>query len=460
MRISTTAKAGGIVLAFTLAATACGSSRSGDPVTDADGPDQAASAKTFGDLPSPCGPGSAKGATAQGVTDTEIRIGYGDDRGFTAAPGLGEENGDAIDAMIEWCNARGGILGRKITGTRYDAALTNAAAVVQKACASDFMLVGQGFAYDEAAEPIRVGCDLPSVPSYTVGPNAGMGPDKFEPMPFPVDRYNASGLAQALDLVPEFGQSPTMVLSDSPPVKVASAKVAAVLGKLGVEVKDCGITMSQNGEANYVPFAQKFKDCGATAVWTSNGPIPSQMGLFEALDRIGSTPPKVVEAQWYTEVASQWNGKSGAADGLITSLYFQPFENAAQAPAVKQYVDLVKADGNKPAMLGMSATSAFLLWATAAKGCGDDLTRECVVKGLSEVHEWTGGGLHAPSDPGGNLPSHCALVVRLDGGSWKQVSPEGQGEFSCDKSKVIELDPKLSGVTLNGDRVSTRFLKK
>jgi hypothetical protein len=460
MRLSMATKAGGAVLTFALAAAGCSSSRSGEAATGADGKSPARPAATFGDLPSPCGPGSAKGATDQGVTGTAIRIGYGDDRGFASAPGLGEENGDAVDAMIKWCNAQGGILGRKITGTRYDAALTNAAAVVQKACASDFMLVGQGFAYDEAAEPVRVGCKLPTVPSYTVGPNAGMGPDKFEPMPFPVDRYNASGLTQLLQLVPEFKKTPTMVLSDSPPVQSASAKVAAVLGRLGVKVKDCGLKMSQNGEANYVPFAQKFKDCGATALWTSNGPIPSQMGLFEALGRIGSKPPKVVEAQWYSEIASQWNAKSHAVDGLKTALYFQPFENAGKVPAVKQYLDLVRADGGKPAMLGMSAASAFLLWATTAKNCGDTLTRACMTKGLAGVHEWTGGGLHAPSDPGGNLPSQCALVVQLDGGTWKQVSPKNQGEFSCDKSKVVELDPKLSGVTLNGDRLSTAFLKK
>jgi len=460
MRLSRTTKVGGAVLALALAAAGCGSGRSGDPVTGTDGANPATSVTAFGDLASPCGPGSAKGATDQGVTDTAIQIGYGDDRGFASAPGLGEENGDAIDAMVKWCNEQGGILGRKISGTRYDAALTNAASVVQKACASDFMLVGQGFAYDEASEPVRVGCGLPTVPSYTVGPNSNMGPDKFEPMPFPVDRYNASGIAQLIELVPEFKESPTMVLSDSPPVQAASAKVATVLGGLGVKVKDCGLKLSQNGEANYVPFAQKFKDCGASAVWTSNGPIPSQMGLFEALGRIGSKPPKVVEAQWYSEVASQWNSKSRAVDGLVTSLYFQPFENADKVPAVKQYLDLVRAGDGKPAMLGMSAASAFLLWATVAKGCGDTLTRDCMVKGLSGVHEWTGGGLHAPSDPGGNLPSQCALVVRLDGGTWKQVSPETQGQFACDESKVVELDPKLSGVKLNADRISTAFLKK
>ncbi|KAB2341537.1 ABC transporter substrate-binding protein [Actinomadura rudentiformis] len=460
MRQSGTAKAGGVVLALALVASGCGSNRSGSAETGGDGRSPAASAATFGDLPSPCGPGAAKGATDQGVTAGSIKIGYGDDRGFAAAPGLSEEVGDAIDSMIKWCNQQGGILGRKLVGTRYDAALTNAAAVMKKACASDFMLVGEGFAYDEAAEPVRVGCDLPAVPAFTIGPNANMGPDKYEPMPFPVDRYNASGLAALLKVVPGFGKNPAMVLSDSPPIKAASAKVTVALGKLGVKVKDCGITISQNGESNYVPFAQKFKDCGASALWTSNGPIPSQMGMFEALGRIGSKPPKVAEAQWYSQVAAQWNGKSHAVDGLVTSLSFQPFENADKVTAVKQYLDLVRADKGKPALLGMSATSAFLLWATAAKKCGDDLTRKCMVSGLSTVHQWTGGGLHAPSDPGGNLPSNCSLVVRLDGGTWKQVYPEKASEFSCDKSKVFELDPKLSGVTLNNDRLSTAFLKK
>lgn len=41
----------------------------------------------FGDLPSPCGPGTASGATQTGVTDTSITIGYGDDAGFAQSPG-------------------------------------------------------------------------------------------------------------------------------------------------------------------------------------------------------------------------------------------------------------------------------------------------------------------------------------------------------------------------------------
>ena len=55
----------------------------------------------IGTLPSPCGQGAAKGATDQGVTDTAIHIAYGDDRGFTGAPGLNKEMGDAVKAMDE-----------------------------------------------------------------------------------------------------------------------------------------------------------------------------------------------------------------------------------------------------------------------------------------------------------------------------------------------------------------------
>src|SRR5437660_199563 len=107
MRMKRTAKAGAVVLAFALTAAACGSShRAGGPVTGADtagSKSPSAAAATFGTLASPCGAGTARGATGQGVTDTAITIGYGDDRGFTPAPGLDQEVGDAVQAMIKWC---------------------------------------------------------------------------------------------------------------------------------------------------------------------------------------------------------------------------------------------------------------------------------------------------------------------------------------------------------------------
>src|ERR1700710_1456217 len=74
----------------------------------------AAGVGDFGTLKAVCGPGDAKGATDPGVTDTSINMATIADPGFTGAPGLDQEMFDAADAFVGWCNAAGGILGRKI----------------------------------------------------------------------------------------------------------------------------------------------------------------------------------------------------------------------------------------------------------------------------------------------------------------------------------------------------------
>lgn len=456
------ARLGIAALALALTASACGSSRDdADGGKAADDTDSSTtSASKFGDLASPCGKGDAKGATDQGVTDDAISIGFGDDRGFAAAPGLNEEMGDAVKAAIAWCNEQGGINGRQIKGNQYDAAYTNAAAVVQKSCKQDFMLVGQGFAYDEAAEQFRVGCDLPTVAAFTIGSNATMGPDKFESVPRPLDVYNGTLVSSDMEVTPEAKAGITALGSSSPPIQQGTDTVMGNFKKLGAKVENCGVSLSQDGEANYVPFAEKLKNCDAEALWISASPGPIVFGLLEALQRTEANMKYVFESTWYSDTTSKWNAQSKAIDGMTAALVFQPMENADVVPAVKDYLDLVEGAGAKPSVLGMQGVSAFLLWADVAKDCGSDLTRACMVDGLKKVNEWTGGGLHAPSDPGGNKPPHCALVVELTGDKYKQVFPEKRGEFNCDDSKMLEGDPATYGVTLDADRVSTKFAKK
>lgn len=447
-------------LAFTMVATGCASSRTGQAPADNGTATTSAAASstaaTFGTLASPCGPGTAKGSTDQGVTDSAIKIGYGDDRGFSAAPGLDQEMGDAVSAMIDWCNQQGGINGRKIEGTRYDAAYVQTPQVMQKACGSQFMLVGEGFAGDESAEAIRVGCNLPVVPGFVVGPNASMGPMKFEPMPYPVDKYNAAMLAVQSKLFPEFAKNMTTVKSTAPGIQAGTAKVVGALAKLGITPKDCGVTINQDGEASYVPFAEKYKACGIKALWTSASPTPITFNLVEAMKRVGIDPTLVFEATWYSPAVAAWSKKSGTTVNM--GLAFQPLENADHVPAVKQYLDILNAKGGKTGLLGEQATSAFLLWATAAKACGSDLTRQCMVNELSKVHDWTAGGLQAPSDPGRNLPTDCTLIMQAKGGVFSQIEPKKLGTFTCDPSYVQTTDPKALGVTLNAQRVSTKFL--
>ena len=92
--------------------------------------------------------------------------------------------------------------------------------------------------------------------------------------------------------------------------------------------------------------------------------------------------------------------------------------------------------------LGQQATSAFLLWATAAKEC-EELTRDCVLEQLHQITSWDAGGLHAESNPGENLPPECSLLLKLDGTEWVQVYPEEPGEFACDPDGSFQLSGRV-----------------
>ncbi len=455
MRLRHIAKVATATLAITVL-TACGSDRSAETSGGAD--DSKSASDTFGDMDSPCGKGDASGATDQGVTDDSITIGYGDDRGFVSAPGLSQEVGDAATAMIAWCNEQGGINGRKLVGNQYDAAISNTVQVIKKSCASDFMLVANGFANDFAGDPVRVKCGLPQVPAFTVGPNASMGKLKVEPMPYPVDYYNTAGLKLAIDTVPEIAESFTITGTDAPATLVSNIKVGAAMGVLGHEPKDCGVTIHMAGDASYAPLAKKMKDCGVASYFTAYTPSPQIFGLMQALPQGGNGLPAFAESQWYGQVGAEWNGQTGAAENLVVPLFVQPIENADVNDAVADYKKIVEKSGGKTGMTGEFAASAFLMWAQAAKDCGSELTRDCVMDKLHDVREWTAGGLQAPTDPGRNMPSKCAMLMQLKGDEWSQVNPEKRGEFSCGTSNVIPMSPMLSGIELDDDRLFVKML--
>ncbi len=457
-------------LVVSLAAAACSGSRGAAPnggnnsggntgaSSSASSGGGGSSAQTFGDLASPCGKGDAKGATEQGVTDTSIRIGYGDDRGAVGAQGLEQDAGDAMKAMIKWCNDQGGILGRQIQGDYYDAALTQTNTVMQQACKSDFMLVGNAFAGDETAEATRVNCKLVMVPTYAVGPDVANAPMYYAALPNPVDYQPLSGFAQILKLHPEFKDGIAFVNSDLPSITATIAKVGSVVGKLGYKTIDCGVTISAAGEPSYVPFANKFKQCGAKLIYVTFQPGPVLFNFLTAMHQVSVNASYILQANGYADYFAQWN-TAGLGNNVYIQMPFNPTENASADPAAQAYLNAVKAVNGKTGLLGMQATSSFLYWATAAKECGSTLTRQCMVNKLAAVHDWTAGGLNGTSDPGGNKPTACGLLIKLDGTKFTQAYPQQTGQFQCDPSYVQPVPQSAwGGVTLNSNRIDMKFV--
>ncbi|GAA4486482.1 hypothetical protein GCM10023094_42970 [Rhodococcus olei] len=443
--------------------SACATERGGDagvPAAAGSGASTTTSKSdsNFGTLASPCGKGDAKGATEQGVSDTEIKIGFGDDRGYAQSPGLNKEMSDAVSAMIDWCNEQGGINGRKIVGTDYDAAMTQANTVMQEACRSQFMMVGHGFAMDATAEQTRVACNMAAVPGFTVSPDAASGPMSYQGVPFPVDYANGAAWFQMAQLHPDMLNDFDLVGSTMPAIITSLAKTRQMAEAAGFKLKDCGVTLNYQGEPSYVPFAEKYKQCGVKGLWTSRSPVPAEFNFFKAVDQVGLDAIVFGEATWYGNAAQTFNKESGVLNGLNADMTFQMLENADKVPAVRKYLDLVSAKGGKTALLGMQSTSSFLLWATAAKECGSTLTRQCMVTELSKIHQWDGGGLHAVTDPGKNMPAKCGLMTELQGGDYSQVYPRDTAQFQCDDKYLIHTDPATWGTTLDANRVSTKYL--
>ena len=211
------------------------------------------------------------------------------------------------------------------------------------------------------------------------------------------------------------------------------------------------------GGDNYRALVQRFQECGATVLFDQGTPTPATFSFLDAMRVEGYEPTILTDATWYADAVKAAN-IDGLTEDINVTMQFQPFENADAVQAVADYLAVLgSVEDSATGLLGMQSTSAFLLWATAAKACGADLTRQCMVDELSSVTSWTGGGLHAESNPGENLPPNCTLLMALHGGTYEQVAPATQGDFYCADS-YLETPESSWGVELDEDRIATTYL--
>ena len=457
-----------LLVAIALIAGACSSDREDEPVATDETSDTTASeddegdgeGERFGDLESPCGEGDGDNrdnGEEQGVTAEEVVIGYGDDAGFPTSPGLSQETSDAMEALVEWCNEQGGINGREIVGRYYDAKITEVTNAVTQACDEVFMLVGQAWALDVAQEETRIGCGLPTVPTYAVSADFANAPLAFQPFPNPVDHVSAAFADQMAKLFPEEVKKVAALFGDFAATIDTKDKIVAAYPEFGFEFLPCPQQYPISGVPDWKPTVQKLKDCGAEVVYFSGQAFPNLQNILDAAAQLDFHPIWMTDANNYLESFAQWN-TSGNGDKVYVRTAFTPFEQAESNPATQQYVDLVTENGGKISQLGEQTASAFLLWATAAAGCGAELTRQCVLDELATVDSWTGGGLHAEANPADNMPSDCGMVLKLEGTTWVQAAPEAEGEFECNPDYVVEITGRVvDQAELGPDRVSTKY---
>ncbi|MGW3283430.1 ABC transporter substrate-binding protein [Streptomyces sp. NPDC001002] len=386
---------------------------------------------TFGTLKDVCGPGTAKPAEVQGVTDTSIQVGVMSDIGFTK----NSEFPDAAKVFTSWCNDAGGINGRKLVPVTHDTKLLQAREGVLAACKTDFALVGGGSALDGLGVTDRLKCLLPDFPAQStqavgsdlqvLATGAGVGY-------FPYAGFYTWLLK---DKYPDSAQKVGIIAGDSPVSKVFAAQYREAIAGLGGKVTYNDLYPAA-GVSDWTPYAQSIKSKGVRGLVFLGDPA-SLAKLEQALSTLDYAPDWIdPNSNAYGPAFLQLAGPALAKQHNYAELSATaPLESAAANPATQQVIDLFKKYAPDSAVTYpvLRAFSAWLLFATAARDCAT-VTRKCVYGNAIKQTAWTGGGLQAPADLSRNdIPPKCYSIVEATAKGWRAADFQpDDGAYRCD----------------------------
>lgn len=446
-------------------ATAAPAATDAPVVSDAPVMTDAPTGPMFGTMASPCGPATDAGvptiADGQNGGDT-IKLGTANDHGYEGSPGLTIEMLDAAKAFAGWCNAQGGIRGLPLEIVDLDGKLFSVPPSMEKACSEVFAMAGGGWVFDDQMYPRFHECGMISFSGYAVTAAASMANGKIQPIPNPANEKPAQWLNWAKATYPEEIKNVAIVYGDFLTTKSVADQLAATMKAVGGFGEPEYIPYNPAGEANWTPFAQQMKSKGITYM-SFVGSDSNFVLLYKAMREVGYVPEVVLnDANFYTEVmTAPGNGES--SEGFLARTMYAPFGEADLFPGMASYLDMMATYNpeGRVAGLGLQATSALLMFATAANSCLDVnnniLERECALGEAMKISSWTGGGLHSETNPAAKTAPKCGIIMGVKGGNWTRIYPEigseddNGGGWHCDENGAVEIEGDFGDVTSGVD---------
>jgi ABC-type branched-subunit amino acid transport system substrate-binding protein len=373
-------------------------------------------ANTFGTLPNPCGPneaGGTNGDSDKGVTADEIVVTTIADPGG-AKPGLDQGMLDSMVAFGDWCNSFGGINGRKLKVVTRDAKIFEYGARVAEACDDSFALVGGLGVLDSVGAQPAIDCGLVNVPGAAVSAEQTMADRTYQPLPNPINSLQVGSGKWIASKFPDAPPKAANVYSSVPAVEIQSQRQVEAYTQIGYNFV---VHEPANvNETNWGPIVVKLKDADAKYL-SATSSFEELVPLLKEMGNQGFAPEVIeLETNFYNnKFPEQAKEASANIDNTYVRLTTWPFEEAAERPAMQSYLDILGkyVPAGVPEQLGVQSFSAGLLFATAAKAAGNDLTRDNLLTQLKNIHEWDGGGLHGVSDPGNNKPATCFVAMKV-----------------------------------------------
>ncbi len=437
------------VLTVGLVVVGCGrSSSSGGGGGASSSPSSASSATAaagdFGTLKGVCGPGTPKGPAARGLTDTTIRIGVNSDAGAQAAPGIEQEFFDASEAFTKWCNAAGGINGRRIVIDKWDAKLFNVGQTTINACQKDFMLVGGGNALDDASVKPREACKLGTIPAYTVSSAAANAKYQVKIQPGIATQVPFGGYRLLAQTYPNIKTQGIGIGSAT----LASLEEGGKKQRYALEHNGFKVTALQVKPVlvdNFRPYMEELKGAGTAGLYETSGQDITPE--IQAMKNVGWKPDEVTYSyQFYTAQAVQAAKALGTFPPVYVALDYLPLAGGVDTPATKEIRRQLTSTVAEPkyTQFTLESYDSWLLFATSATACGDNLTQECVLQKAGSHTDWTAGGISPPvsTSPDATKINDCTAIIRLTTGGWvydKSVTRPNNGFFNCDPKNIATV---------------------
>ncbi len=393
-----------------------------------------------------CEPGTGGASTVRGVGTKSINIAVFNDASNTITPGLEEEFPQQATAFADWCNAAGGINGRKIVIDNRDAALFNAAQQTTAACQSDFMAVGGGMALDQPAVPIREKCGLGQISGYVVSNLSVLGTDQVDPSGTNTDSISAGWFGALTKAYPKAVKVAGMGAGDTPSVLQPETKDEFAAEAQGWTVAD--FLEPPTSVENWAPYVEQYQQKGVTALWPADD---SNFTPFaQAMTTAGYHPDFVILGAQFDNSQTQ---QAVAANPTLPPVYVEtqwwPLAQASQNPSTEELVTIMHkyAKGDPIDFDDEEGAESWLLWAKAASACGATLTVTCVLNHAAATTNWDAGGIQAPiakltlsnENP---QPTPCFAMLQLTAKGIaydKKLTKPTQSIWNCNPKNVVQL---------------------
>jgi ABC-type branched-subunit amino acid transport system substrate-binding protein len=376
-------------------------------------------------------------ATAQkkydaGASDSEIKVGQ--TVPFSGPASAYATVGKAQAAYMKMINDQGGVNGRKIDLIQYDDAYSPPKTVeqVRKLVEGDEVLLTFqiiGTAPNAAVLKYLNGKKVPQLFAAT-------GASKFtDPKNFPWTMgFNPSYFVEGRI----YGQ---YILKEHPDARVGVLYQNDDLGKdylngLKAGLGDKAATMIvtevsyELTEPTIDSQILKIKDSGADLFFSATTPKQAAQAI-KKIAELGWHPLQIVDINANSVGAVLKPAGLDAAKGIVSVGYVKdPSEPAKDDPGMQRYLDFMQKyypDGDKASSLNVYGYITAQLLVQVLRQCGDDLTRDNVLKQAASLHnvelDLLLPGISVSTSPTDYRVNKQLQMVKFDGEHWQAFGP-------------------------------------